>query len=380
MNQGENGGGAADAESESEHRGGGEDRRQPELAQSVAKVAKKASNGAPLSSIGGADCVVNGDTGIRLAKFILVSRASNNSRCRNSTHEGPSPVDVSTAWTMLGAIKTWSGDMKVYFKTLVLILFALQLGVPVWSQSANNPSQQENNAATPLPAVLIISENTRDMSCWNRSGEFVGSRLLRSPVLISGDGLRRAMVEVEATGYRPKDPATYAGSLCENHSRLFFAGPQDKSLKIVYQLSPDSSEGNSLKLVDWSPDGTRLLVERGEWLYESEGDYTDFVVFDSRTGSTAEPNIEAALEARFGKGCSSDNSISGFTPKGDVVVTVSPISEPVAVMNGAKSCVSRKTPVAISIQNDRTPAISLLPNGFKLASYGKFENTAADKQ
>ena len=270
--------------------------------------------------------------------------------------------------------------MKTYVKLLVLVWFALFAAHPVRSQSVKKPVQQENNAATPLPPAVTISNNTQDMSCWNRSGKFVGSRLLPSRVLISGDGLRRAMVEVEAIGYQPKDPATYSGSLCENHSRLFFAGPQDKSLKVVYQLSPDFSEGNSLKLVDWSPDGTRLLAERGQWEYESEGEYTDFVVFDSRTGSTVEPNIEVALEARFGKGCSSDNSISGFTPNGGVVVIVSPISEPVAVMNGAKSCVSRKTLVAVSTQNGRTPAIELLPKSFKLSYYGKFEDTTAAKQ
>ena len=152
------------------------------------------------------------------------------------------------------------------------------------------------------------------MSCFGK-GQPTGSYIVQSPILTSPDGLHRAYVEVEAIASRPKDEPSDSEPSCENASRLFLAGPGDNEFKVVYSQSPpDISDGNSLKLVDWSADGTNLLVERTIWNYESEGDFTDLVLFAVNSGTITAPDLLKILGARFGKDCSSENSVIGFKP------------------------------------------------------------------
>ena len=131
-------------------------------------------------------------------------------------------------------------------------------------------------SAVRLP-ITERSSDTAKVSCWKGSDHPI-SRLGRSPIISSSAGYR-AYAEVKATAFRPKYQETYTGPLCENTSRLFLAGPGDAEFKLAYSQSPDFSDGNSLKLVDWSPDGMHLLMERTIWKYESEGNYTDLVLF-----------------------------------------------------------------------------------------------------
>src|SRR5205807_8253229 len=126
-------------------------------------------------------------------------------------------------------------------------------------------------------------------------------------------------VEVEAIAFQPKDTATYSGPLCQNTSRLLLAGSGDAAFKVVYTQTPDFSEGNSLKLVDWSPDSMHILMERTSWPYESEGDFADVLQFDVASGNVTAPDLSKILEAKFGKDCGSENSVTGFTAEGDVV-------------------------------------------------------------
>jgi hypothetical protein len=190
--------------------------------------------------------------------------------------------------------------------------------------------------------------------------------------LVSSDGLHRAYVEVEATAFKPKDEATYSGPLCFNDSRLFVEGPSGKSFKITYSDSPKVLDGNSIKLVDWSPDGKSLLVEAAQWEYESEGIYTEFFIFSVDSGVTAEPDLMAMLAARFGTDCYSENTVLGFTSTGAVVVALEPDADEVGLANGAKSCVKRKTLITLDPSRASAESVQALPANIKILQYGKF--------
>jgi hypothetical protein len=109
--------------------------------------------------------------------------------------------------------------------------------------------------ATRLKASASISKNTKYVSYWDKRNNFTGSHLVKSPVLLSSNGSRRAYVAVEAIAFQPKDLSKYVGPLCENASRLFFAeNGQSKYALDFPQSQEDFSDGNSSALVDWSSD------------------------------------------------------------------------------------------------------------------------------
>jgi len=230
---------------------------------------------------------------------------------------------------------------------------------------------QNLEAATRLEPSRSTSKDTKYVSCWNKKQALIGSRLVKSPILSSPDDLHRAYVEVEAIAFQPQNAATYSGPLCENTSRLFLAGPEGAEFTLAYSQSADFSDGNSLKIVDWSPDGMHLLMERTMWKYESEGDFTDLVLFSLSSGGVTAPELSKILEGRFGKDCSSDSSVIGFTPEGNVVILVKPV-EDTYYNEGATSCVKQKTLLALDAKRALQEIAQELPADFKTRHYGQF--------
>jgi len=270
-----------------------------------------------------------------------------------------------------------SGAPGVAVKTLLYVSLLtrslLFFDLPRANDVAQSDGAQNGSAATQLKPSFRTSKQTQYVSCWDKKNKLTGSHLVRTPVLVSSDGSHRAYVEVESTAFQPKDLATYTGPLCENTSRLFFAGGEEAKFRLVFsQSAEDFSVGNSLTLVDWSSDGMHLLLERTQWKYESEGDYTDFVVFNVDSGTVTQPNLEAAIAARYGKDCGSENSAPGFTSEGKVVVAVAPLADEIALMNGAKSCVKRKTLLVVDLSRGLTASTEPLAANIKLVQHGKF--------
>lgn len=259
--------------------------------------------------------------------------------------------------------------MRIYLRYLLAFFIVVPLAVLTLAQDVPQKGLRDVPNAIRLAPKATTSKETIDVSCWNRHNALTDSRLVRSPVLISPGGLYRAYVEVQAIAFRPKNIGTYVGPLCENTSRLFVASSFDNAFHVVYSQTPDMSSGNSLKIIDWSADGERLVVERDQWVYESDdGAYTDFIVFDPHSASLAVPDLAKILASRFGKGCWSDNSIIGFTRGGQVVIALDPFSNVVALMNGAESCVKHRTLVALGSDHE----LSVLPRTYKLVHFGRF--------
>jgi hypothetical protein len=260
-------------------------------------------------------------------------------------------------------------------KTLICVLIFASF------TQAQNDSAPLTLAATRLKASVSISKKTSWVSCWDKTNKLTGSRLVRSPLLVSPTKSQRAYVEVEATAFQPKDLAQYIGPLCENVSRLFFAASEQAKYTLKFsQSQEDFSDGNSLTLVDWSPDGRLLLLARTQWKYESEGDYTDFVIFDADSGKTWRPDLEAAIAATYGNDCGSDNSVLGFTSDGNVVLALAPLTDQVALMNGAKSCVKQRTLFSLNITGGVIANMATTVGNLKIVHYGRFIAPSATRR
>jgi hypothetical protein len=268
--------------------------------------------------------------------------------------------------------------MRLYRVAWSCLSFLLCVALPE-AKGEVREVQEAAVAAVRLKPSRSTSKDTKFVSCFSK-GQPTGSRTVRSPILIAPDGLHRAYVEVEATAFRPKDEPSDSEFSCENASRLFIAGPGDSQFKLVYSQSPpDLADGNSLKLVDWSPDGAYLLMERTIWKYESEGNYTDLVLFSlSSKGATA-PDLSKILEGRYGKDCGSENSVVGFTPEGNVVILVAPV-EDTYYNEGATSCVKHKTRLALDTKSALQQIAQVLPGDFKGRHYGQFPEREPSKQ
>jgi hypothetical protein len=116
-----------------------------------------------------------------------------------------------------------------------------------------------------LPSKVKISD-TDLASCYEEAtGKLLGSQLVRSHVLISPGGRYRAYTEVEAVASKSKASSDWE---CANTSRLFVAA-EDQPFRQVLVVEPSpESMGNSIGIVDWSPDGRTLLFAQGvfQWV------------------------------------------------------------------------------------------------------------------
>ena len=124
-----------------------------------------------------------------------------------------------------------------------------------------------------LPSHVKVDEQTLP-SCYEGStGNLVGSRTSRTRVLVSPEGRYRAYAENEAVAFKVSehDPKRKLWIDCANTSRLFVVGPGDKAFRPVLILEPVPQRlGNSLGLVDWSPDSRYLLLGVGFWQWASD--------------------------------------------------------------------------------------------------------------
>ena len=99
--------------------------------------------------------------------------------------------------------------MKIIHDACLYTSLLLLAVLPAVGQAPQQDNGQDPSSAERLLPAKSTSKETEYLSCWRRNEKNIKSRLVRSPVLVSSDGLHRAYVEVEATAFKPKDEATY---------------------------------------------------------------------------------------------------------------------------------------------------------------------------
>jgi len=120
-------------------------------------------------------------------------------------------------------------------------------------------------------------------------------------------------------------------------------------------------------------------MERTIWGYETEGELTDLVLFNVSSGAVTVPDLQKVLETRFGKDCSSENSLVGFTPEANVVIRVAPVKD-TYYNEGATSCVKKRTLLALDAKRGFQAIAQVIPADFKAQPYGHFPERPAPKK
>lgn len=176
----------------------------------------------------------------------------------------------------------------------------------------------------PRPVVERRTE-TEALTCFGRGeGDGFGTRVARTPVMAAPDGGFRAYAEVEALAFS-EEYAPEPG--CVNYSRLHLAAGSG-DFELVLSLSPFAGlSGNSIRLVDWSPDGRRLLLEAEMWAYGSEFENPDILVLHAGRRYFEALDMGEALGHRFDRDCFLLWRALGFLADGAVAVETRPAGE-----------------------------------------------------
>ena len=205
-------------------------------------------------------------------------------------------------------------------------------------------------------------------SCYDEStGKLIGSNRSRTSVLMSPDGRYRAYAESEAVASQ----ATNAGSSeCQNTSRLFVAGPKSKNFRPVLVIKPlPERHGNDIELVDWSPAGHHLLLAQGWWEWHSDVGGMMVRVYDADSENLSrEFFVDEAFSRYVGKNCAGVFHPVGFSSTGKVVVTAGAFFDVGEDKPVEDSCVQKE---GFWLIDSVIPAISQLPDNYKVQRYGK---------
>ena len=213
---------------------------------------------------------------------------------------------------------------------------SLPLHLPVILLAAWFASAQAN----PTPSTPAAPPDTAHVTCGEKPP--LASKTVHTEIFVSPDGKHRAYAENEAHALYPQRPPGYSGPLCVNSSRLFVAN-EGSDYKIVFLQEPSDIEaGNSLRPVDWSADGRRLLFELAEWQYEAPGVTRSIVIYDSRNGTFQQPDFPHLLHKVFDRECSLDLHVTGFTAENKIVFETEPLTPEEEEVFALPSCSRKK--------------------------------------
>jgi hypothetical protein len=215
------------------------------------------------------------------------------------------------------------------------------------------------NPAAPAPENTPKAADSAIVTCGDHPP--YASRTARGDTLVAPDGKQRAYAEVEATALHAHRSAGYTGPLCVNNSRLFFSA-DNGDFKIRFLQEPaDVDNGNSLRLVDWSPDSHRLLAELAEWQYEQPGVTRSVLLYDVRYGTFQQPDLIRALAKAYGRECSLNLHVLGFDTQGKILLEAQALTPEEEEVAGVSSCTRKKTYYALDRTMETLVSLPELP-------------------
>jgi len=227
-------------------------------------------------------------------------------------------------------------------------------------------AQSASSAQTRQPA----SADTSHVVCSEKPS---ASRTVRTEVYASPDGHHRAYAEVEARALSAAQKGQ-SGPSCVNNSRLFIATDNNNFQIAFLQEASDSETGNALRIVDWSADSRRLLLELAQWSYDSPGVTNTPIIFDARHGVFQHFDLNHALSKQFGVECSLQVRVSGFASDGKIALETQPLSPEEEEVLALPTCAKKK---AYWLLSPSSETLAALPDAAKASHNAKIER--ADK-
>lgn len=243
-----------------------------------------------------------------------------------------SPRGIRTSAQKIASVVFYNPAVLRDLCSQLALLLTIAVSVPVAGQTNAAAPALENTPKSSDPALVTCGDKPP-----------YASRISRGDTFIAPDGKHRAYAEVEATALYPQPPAGYTGPICVNNSRIFVGG-ETGEYKIRFLQEPaDVESGNSVRLVDWSSDGRRLLAEFAEWQYDQPGATHSVLVYDARNGTFQQPDLTRALGKAFGRECAFNFRVLGFGTKGTIALEAQPLSPEEEEVQGVLSCSPKKS-------------------------------------
>lgn len=218
-----------------------------------------------------------------------------------------------------------------------------------------------------LPASAAKSNDTSYVTCGNKAAI---SRTVSSDIFVSPDGKKRAYTRVAAKAAAGQLSTERTSSVCVNNSMLFFNSSTDSFDLVFLQEATDTETGNSLQIVDWSPDSHRLLLELAQWQYDSPGTTRSPLIYQPESGVFQQPDLTRAFRKQFGMDCSLNVHVAGFTAEGKIVIETQPMTPEEEEVLALPSCSPRKAQWILSPSSE---SISALPEAAKIVHSAKVE-------
>lgn len=239
-------------------------------------------------------------------------------------------------------------------------ILTIEITVFVWNCFV--PTQTERKSSGKNESM------SAQASCYEKStGRLVGSNKSVTSVLTSPDGLYRAYAESEAVA--SQSPSA-ANAECQNTSTLFVSDPKIHNFRPVLVVKPSPEAlGNSIDLVDWSPNGNRLLLAQGVWQWGSDAGGIMVRIYDAQSKNLSrESLVDEAFSRHVDKNCVGVFYPVGFSSSGQIVLTAGPFFEEGEDKPLEDSCVQQK---GFWLMDTSIPAVTQLPDNYRVERYAK---------
>ena len=230
-----------------------------------------------------------------------------------------------------------------------------------------------------MPPRIEVSRTGFPLCNDPKTGGFTGSKLVRSPVLVSPDGRFRAYSENEAVAF---EGVVEGNNGCVNTARLFVAGPGNGNFHLADVKAPQYPDAliKGLLLVDWSPDSRYLLSSVVVGTYGSDFAAWETESFDAWYGVASPDGFPyQAIRHYFRPGCGSDARALGFSKDGQIVLRIAPDYDEEGVVRRG-SCVTKAGLWSLNSKelDSAVQALHPLPDTYTVQQFGSWRELPAN--
>jgi len=253
-----------------------------------------------------------------------------------------------------------------------IVLLAIVLGRTHVLLAQHRPDSTTPQQQARLGAEQQVSSDKNESwraepSCFDQATGMAGrTPVSRTWVLMSPDGLYGAYAVNQAVATQSADGEI---SGCKSTSKLFVTrlGREKTEAVLVMEPSEDAS-GNSIELIDWSPEGHRLLVLEGFWAWASDAGGIEARIYDADGGKLSrEGEFSEAFRRYAGRNCVAMLLPLGFSATGKAVVAARPHADEEGIVQ-EDSCVMK---TGIWMVDPAGFGIRRVRDEFKVKKYGK---------
>jgi hypothetical protein len=184
---------------------------------------------------------------------------------------------------------------------------------------------------------------TRYIECMrDDKGRDIGSQTMRTPVFDSKRGFKVYGVVVASQTQQ---------ETCNNTSTIYLAEPAG-TFRVAFQQTseflPDGGvyDGNGIEGIEWSPSGTRTLIQVSQWTWGSDfGWNTKYILLAAAEGIARELPLSAAIQRHFAQPCARLVNTKGWLDDGRISIEVMPVNDldEEGIADQTASCVEQPT-------------------------------------